>query len=311
MNYGTLINRAWQLVLKHRFLWLLGLFGGSGTSLPALDPSRALKFFNDDNVGNYASWFNLPAETAHAASTTNLADVGIAGGLIAFMLAILLGLVYLSITFRGGLIAAARDLDRGQPTSFGQAWANGRQVFWRLLGLGTVLLIGILLATVILALPIVALATANQFVLAMLLGALFGLTWFVGLISSSLIAEYAVRGLVLRDAGVLESLRHGYTVVRTHPAQAVLLWLISIALSLGLGLALTVGLGLLLIPLGAIGWGFYTLGADLLTTIYATIAFLGLSVVALTAGGFVSAFVSTFWTLGYLELTSTVPAKQA
>ncbi|MBI4032663.1 hypothetical protein HY374_03090 [Candidatus Berkelbacteria bacterium] len=307
MNYGALINRAWQLAVKHRFLWVLGIFGGGASSMPAVDPSPLIDLMeNEGNTGTLASWLSLPWETVHAQTgQVSAADAAFGSGLIVFMLFLVLGLIYLSITFRGGLIAAARELDRGSGISFGEAWRAGRHAFWRLLGLGVLMLALVLLVTVVFAAPVLALTLLDTPAPAIILGALLGLLWFAFVILVSVGAEYAVRGLVLHELGVVASIRHGFDVLRRNPAPAFLLWLISLALGIGLGLAYTVALGLLLVPLGAIGWGFYALGVTALTVLYAVVAGIVLIAALFAAGGFVNAFISMFWTLGYLELAPT------
>lgn len=132
MDYGKLLNRAWEILWRHKFLVILGLIvalsGGFNTSAS----SGTNAGFRADSSGAVGTV--LPPEL----STSIGLPFWTALLLFALVLAIAFVLWVISTTARGGLIAGAAASDSGQDTSFSRAWRAGWQRIWTLLGIGII-----------------------------------------------------------------------------------------------------------------------------------------------------------------------------
>lgn len=296
MNYSRLIQRAWQLTISYRFLWVLGMFGGLA-SLPASGSSQTLRWLNGSERA-------LAQHVVTTQDIPSLPELTLGTSLTLLLFVALAVLIYLSISFRGGLVAATGNLSQGRPETFMKAWATGRAAIPKLLVLG-LLYVGILFGvSAIAGLPTLALLSMNAPWLGILAAFTLGALWLASLVILSIATEYAVRGLIFRNLSPTASLLHGFFLLKSRPGPTSVFWLISMALGLGLSLASTLVLGALGLMLAAIGLVLAALNAPLLISLYALLAAALLAVTYLGTIGFTNAFVSSFWTLGYLELSS-------
>lgn len=229
MDYLGTIKRGWQLTWNHKFLWALGFLAAlaSGTGL-----SNSNYRMSGNDPAILADW--LTPERV-AAITAGLA----AFSCIAFIVGIILWLVALGA--RGGLIGAVAQLERGGATpTFGSAFRMGWRRVGRLVGMTLVLYIVPIILFIVILIGFFAVAGGAAYLTrgtedpgAMLAG-MGGLALaFICLlcllipvaVALSLVYAFAFRGIILRDLGVMDSLRHGWRVVREHLGEILLLGL--------------------------------------------------------------------------------------
>ncbi len=139
---------------------------------------------------------------------------------------------------------------------------------------------------------------------AVIVGILAILLLIVVFIPLTIIAQYALREIVVRRERVVGSVGSGYGLFRRNIGRSLLLWLIHLGLSIGLGIAfllllLIVGL-VLFIPTIALAVAGYSTAA----IITGVIAGLILLPVVLVAAGALGTFSHAYWTLAYLRLTA-------
>lgn len=246
MDYGKIIGDSWRIVWNNKFLWVLG-FLAALTSV--------------SSGGNSGRNFSQQLEQGDISP-----DVATAvGGVILLLLCvgILVGIVLalVSLAAQGGLIRAVADLDDGHKVTLGEAFGAGTQAIWRLFGIGLLLWLPFFL--VIAAAAIAAAVAAGGFAaaaemtsnpeggfaalgfLAICFVALCCILIPVGIVFS-VIYDFALRGTMLRQLGVVDSIRHGWQVVRTHVGEIIILMLILFVL----GLLYGVLVGIILLPLG-------------------------------------------------------------
>jgi len=257
MNYGDTLKRGWQLAWNNKWLWLLGflaaLGGGSG--------------FGSSSNYRTDSGSVPPGTTPNIEPGLITAIIGGAALLfcVFFIIGILLWLV--SLASKGGLITSVAELDRGQPSSFGRAFRQGWKKLLPLVGMtllvfAVVIVLGIILAigfagTLAAALGAGASMDSNA------LAGLLGTAGFVFLcllcllipltLVLNLIYAFAYRGIMLRDMPVMDSIRHGWRVVREHVGEILLLGLIFFVVNLIIGVVATGIIGLLGISSGLFG----------------------------------------------------------
>lgn len=304
MDYIGWIQRGWQISWNNKYLWILGflaaLTGGSSAS-----SFRA----SGDDLGSAAGVSPEMVGTI-AAGITLAACVGLIIGILIWLV---------SLAAKGGLIGAVARLERGAPVDgFGQAFRIGWHKVWRLAAL-SIVLFGIIILIVI-GLILVFVLSGGA------LAALFGSggdegTLFAGLgilglclllllclmiplfIFLSLIYPFAMRGVMLRDMGVGDAIRHGYQVLRDNLGIILLLSFGFLILNIVAGIATLV----ILLPLGlAVAIPTNLLADTSATFLQGLIVVLGglaATVIAALISALVVSWQSSTFTLAYMEFT--------
>jgi hypothetical protein len=309
MSYGDFIKDAFWITLRNRYLWFFGFFagaGGGGTNFGF--PSGSGDF--DPENGRQAS-----AGAVLAAQQAAFDNVALLVALVALALVILLVFVILSVISQGALTESVAAIDRGERRRFSTAFRAGVSNFWPvlgqvllfiLIGIGFLLIIGIPVA----ALVVGTFAVTGSAGLRILFVAVVALIT-VGLlivvfIPLVIVAQFALRELVVGGERVFDSIRGGYRLFRRNLGRSLLLWLIQVVLMLAAGVALAIAailVGLVLfIPTMVLAIAEYATAA-ILTGVVAGLILLP---ILLVASGIFGTFNHCYWTLAYLRLSTAV-----
>ena len=308
MDYLDTIKRGFALTWNNKFMWVLGFLAalGSGSAFSNSNYSS-----NSGDMAGMADWMTPERMAALSAGL-------IAFSCVAVILGIILWLVALSA--RGGLIAGAAQLDRGlgKPT-FRSAFGLGWRKVWRLAGMTIALYALPVIAFLVLVVGFIVLAGGAAFMasgmenpsgalgagiggLALVFLCLMCLLVPIG-IALSLIYPFAFRGIILRDLGAMDSIRHGWRTLKEHLGEIILL---ALAFFL-IGIIIIIIAAAILLPIGlAVGVPIAMLSGSNATAMQGILAVLGI-VVGLVVFALISA-ISTAWqsstfTLAYLEWT--------
>jgi hypothetical protein len=315
MDYGALIQQAWRLTWRYRFLWVLGLFvpgatgscsGGSGGNVNPGDfdqtPGRGGGLPPDlDRAGaQFGRWIEQ-----------NLWVIVAAVGLI---LLIALALLIVSFIAQGGMARATAAVAQGEPMTAGEAWRSGLALFWRFVGLWLIQIgigIAFLIGIGVVALIFVALGAATDGggragVIA--LGVLLGLALLVALIplliAYSVVLVYAQRAMAIEGVGPFDGLGRGARLLRANLGASALTWLLMVGIGIAIAIGVTIALIILVLPLIGVGFGIYAasgFSTGLFT--FAAVALLLVIAVAWLISGVANAYSWSYWTLAYLRLT--------
>lgn len=307
MNYGDLIRDAFRITLRNRYLWFFGFFaGGTGSNFVGNVPSTGGNF-NPDNFKQ--SSVGLSSLTAQAGAISSAALIA---GIVVVVLLIVLFFIIMAIISQGALAESVAAIDRGESRRFGSAFRSGLGNFWRVLGyyivfflvaLGLLVVIGIPVAILIGGTFAATQSTGARVSVAVIVGILAVLLLIVVFIPLSIIAQYALREIVVRRERVFGSVGSGYGIFRRNLGRSLLLWLIMVGLSIGIGIAfilviLIVGLVLFIPTIGLAIAGYST--AAIIAGVIAGLILLPLLLVAV---GAIGTFLHAYWTLAYLRLT--------
>ena len=253
MNYGDTLKRGWQLTWNNKWLWLLGflaaLGGGSGAA----------------SNSNYQMDPSTTPGTISPELAAGLTGVVLLLCCVGVVIGILLWLV--SLASKGGLITAVAELDRGQASSFGRAFRQGWSKLLPLVGMTILLFAVVIILAIILGVgfagTIAAAVAAGTSGSSDALTGILGTAGFVFLcllcliipltLVLNLIYAFAYRGIMLGDMPVMDSIRHGWRVVREHVGEILLLGLIFFVVNLIIGIVATGIIGLLGISSGLFG----------------------------------------------------------
>ncbi len=293
MDYLGIIKRAYEISIKHKFLWIFGILAGGYGGFRGLN----------SNFGNYTTnssdWTNKLPYSSFASFWQ------IWGGLIITCLLICAGLAIilfiLNIISQGGLIGSVDKIAGGKKSNFGDGFKIGSHHFWRILGVLVLYTLMVLASLVVLLGPSIFLFVFGQWVLALIWGILLLFVSIAFWILVGLILPYSLRMVVLKDDGIWESIRGSLHFFRDFWKEVVVMYLLLFAISLGFGIAYMLAILIVGGILLAIGFGMF-LASPLVSIIYGvTIGLIFLAALVIVAGIF-NTFYSTVLTLTYLAL---------
>ena len=228
MDYGNLFRRSWDIVWQNKYLFILGFLaalggGGRGNNFN-------YSFPNSSSSGSP----NIPADAFAEFRDFWAQYGGMVLGLLCFLF--ILGIVFwlVRLAAQGGLIESVNRIEAGEKMSFGKAFSAGVARIWSLVGLNLLLnlpfiLVGLIFAGI--SISILA-AGSNSGMFAGNASPFLGLMACVGLLACvliplgiviAIIQPFAQRGLMLKQLGVVESIRHGWQVVRENIGDVILL----------------------------------------------------------------------------------------
>lgn len=307
MDYMATIRRGWELTWNNKFLWALGFLAALGSGSVFSNSNYSF------NAGDTADMMNWLTPERMAALTGAI----IAFSCVAVILGIILWLVALSA--RGGLIGgvAQMELGTGKPT-FREAFRMGWRRVWRLVGMTILLYIIPFILSIVLTVGFITVAGGMAFAAAgaedptAMLSGLGGLAlvFFCLLcllmplmLALSLIYPFAFRGIILRDMGARESLRHGWNVLKTNLGEIIILGLAFFLIALVVGLITLAAL----VPVGLlVGVPFIALmesNATALQGILAAVGILVAIVISALISAIFTAWQSSTFTLAYMQWT--------
>ncbi|MGB3633678.1 MAG: hypothetical protein WA982_06530 [Rubrobacteraceae bacterium] len=306
MSYGELIKDAFRITLRNRYLWFFGFFAGGtfGANIPSGGGGGSFNTDDFDLEQSGASSFGAQIPAGETALIVGLVLLG---------LLLFLAFIILSLISQGGLASSVYALDRGESRRFSSTWRGGTSSFWRVLGYYIVyFLIGLALFVVI-VIPF-ALLIGGVFLLTestgarvsvSILGGLAGvLLMVVVFVALSIVAQFALREIVVRGERVIGSFGGGFRLFRANLGKSLLVWLIQIGLTIAAGIALVlalliIGLVLFLPTIILATQEFAT--AAIVTGVVAGVILLPIIIVASAALG---TFFHAYWTLAYLRISS-------
>ncbi len=301
MDYMGTLQRAWRLTWENKWLWLLGFLAALGGGL--------------GSTSNY----RMDGNTTPGSISPQM-GAALAGGVLVllcvfFIVGILLWLV--SLAAKGGLITSVVELDRGQTSSFGQAFRQGWRKVLSLVGM-TLVLYGVVIILVIVLVvgfagTLLAALAAGESMDSNALSGLLGTAGIVFLcllcltiplaIVLSLIYPFAYRGMMLRDLGVMDSIRHGWRVLRENLGQVLLLALLFFIIGLVIGLISGAIIALLGFSTGLISVMMNGGQPSTAQIISAGVGFLVTAIIFAIISAIITAWRSATFTLAYEQWT--------
>jgi hypothetical protein len=315
MDYVDTIKRGWRHTWNNKWLWVLGFLAALG--------SGGGSTYNTSN-------FQFGSEDFGPGTITPELGMALAGGALVlvcvfFIIGILLWLV--SLAARGGLITSVVELERGETSSFGKAFRQGWRKVLPLAGM-TILLFAVIIILVI----VIAVVFAGTIVgaiaagssgsdsgqgMAAILGSLgIGLLCLLCLLIPlslilSLIYPFAYRGMMLRDMGVMDAIRHGWRVLRDNVAHILVLGFIFFIVNLVIGAIGGAILGLLGLSTGLLPTLFSGAQPTTSQMVAGGLGLLAIIIVFSLISAVVTAWRSSTFTLAYQQWTGKEPLKDS
>lgn len=313
MDYGNLITRAWNITWNNKFLWVLGFLAALTSA-----GSNSNSFQQSYNQSDFAN--NPELFMAIGAAVLVLTCVFMIIGLILWLL---------SIAARGGLIDGVNRIDDGEAVTLKQAFSAGFKSVWRLIAVYILAYLPLIIISIVVGI-IAVMAIGGAAAMGSMMqnppdeagAALVGSLGLLGMclclvvcalipltIVLSFIAEFAVRGVMIQNMGVVDSLSHGWRIFKENLGPVIILSL----LLLVIGIMVSFVLGIIMIPLSLMLFAptFISLFNDGMLNgiqiVYAVGSSLLLAVVGAALMAVVQTWSSAVWTLAYKEFAGKKP----
>ena len=307
-NFGEVLTRAWQIIWKHKVLWIFGILASC---------SRGSSSFNSggNNTGGGDGGFgtgpDIPPQLERfiewVGNNVNTFVV------IVITLACIIAIIsiFLGTIGRIGLIRGTAQAEGGAESMiFGQLFSESMPYFWRVFGLS--LLAGLPFFVVFMALVAIFVvfilgmsqgsdASAVGFVgmLPILIGCfclLIPIGWVIGMI-----VHQSERAIVLEDSPVLPSLSRGWDIFRNNLGPIVVMAIILAVITLVLGFVIAIPVLIVVVP-AIIAFGAGN-GQSWNPLLFALICVCLYAPVSWLLNGIAIAYAESAWTLTYMRLT--------
>ena len=299
-NFGEVLTRAWEIVWKHRVLWIFGILASCGHGGGGNGGGRG---------SNGGAGTNVPPQVTQ---WTQWIENNLVTFFVLFCLLILIiWLILIAISSVGkiGLIRGTAQADGGaQSLVFGQLFSEGMPYFGRVFSLALLLLLPVLVLLVS-----VAAFVATGFAASQNRDAALGLAGIAPLticcaclfipvmIVLSVIFAQAERAVVLDDMGVMPALSQGWEIFRKNLGPVILMAIILGVLGVVVGIIIALPVFIIVFPAAA---GFALGNGQTSTPIYlGVICFCLYLPVLLLLNGILVAYTESAWTLTYMRLT--------
>lgn len=225
MDFFQKISDSLKFTFKYKSLWVLGfvlsLFG-VGTRLNfSLNTTGTDKGTLNDFLATYNTSFSQVRDALN--NSTGLLLIAVLA-----VISVLIGILvwYISATARASLVKAVMHHKQKEEVSLTREWAEGTHFAMRLIGLDilvalttlVILLPAILLLIISAALPVLLCITIPLFVVYLIVIA----------IGVALTQTGAERYLVIKDAGIIASLKTGAHLAQKHLADYIIGFLVSL-----------------------------------------------------------------------------------
>lgn len=309
-SFGDVLTRAWQIVWRHRILWIFGILAGCG---------RGGSRFNSGSSGSGDGDFgDLPPQVMRFFQfiQENLTTFIVAACIVLVLLWALM--IFLGTIGRIGLIRGTFQAEAGaERLIFGQLFSESTPYFWRMFGLSLLVALPVLIVIAALVAGLVVFAVSASSgsdpsiglfgMIPLMIGCfclLVPVLWVVGMI-----VRQAENAIVLEDLRVLPSLSRGWEVFRANLGPVILMSIILAVIAGVIGFVLAIPLFLIVLP----SMIAFAAGEGQSSTPLVLMG-VGLCIylpILLVLNGIMTAYVESAWTLTYMRLTAKPPLDSA
>jgi len=304
-NFGEVLTRAWQIIWKHKVLWIFGIFAGCSRG--------SSSFRGNSGGGGGGSGGQLPPELMRIFQVIqqNLVTF-IAVGCILVLLIWAITL-FLSTIGKVGLIRGTYQAEGGaDKLIFGQLFSESTPFFWRVFGLSLIVAIPVLVVFAVLIGGLVAFAiSASNGNDAARVGVFGFLPLLIGCVCLlvpvmfvvGMIIRQAENAIVLENMPVLPAISRGWEIFRANLGPIILMAIILAVVGVVAGLIIAIPILVVVVP-AAITFAVNR-AENWTPMIFAGVCLCLYIPVAWFLNGILTAYTESAWTLTYMRLTAS------
>lgn len=294
-NFGEVLTRAWQIIWKHKVLWIFGILAGCGRGGGGGSGGGQIRGSGDQPFPQLEQFFQQISQWIEN-------NPWIVAVFILLVIVLVIVSIFLGTIGRISLIRGTYQADGGtERLNFGELFSESMPYFWRVFGLSLLIFLIALFVFIPLALggALFSVVTAGigAICLLPLICLLIPLLW-----AFSVVIEQANVAIVLENLSIGDGFRKGWEVVRANVGPILVLTLIIFIGSGVLGFFIAIPLIAAVAPL-IFGAANNTTGPIWITVICCALYF----PILLVLSGILNAYVQSVWTLTYMRLTAKPP----
>ena len=305
-NFGEVLTRAWQIIWKHKVLWIFGILascgrGGGGNGGGNSGGNNGFSGSGPDLPPQVMGWFQWIENNL----TAFIAII------IAIVCVIWIVTTFLSTIGKIGLIRGTAQAEGGaESLIFGQLFSESMPYFWRIFGLSLILAIPLLIVFVVLVAGLVVFAVSasggndsSAIGLAAIIPVLIGCVCLLipVMFVLGMIFNQAQRAIVLEELGVMPALSRGWKVFRANLGPIILMAIILGVIGFVGGLVIAIPIFIVVFPAM---FAFIAGNAQNTTPLILMGVCICLYIpIALVLQGIMIAYTESVWTLTYMQLT--------
>ena len=304
-NFGEVLTRAWQIIWKHKVLWIFGIFAGCSRG--------SSSFRGNSGGGGGGSGGQLPPELMRIFQVIqqNLVTFIVVGCILVLLIwAITL---FLSTIGKVGLIRGTYQAEGGaDKLIFGQLFSESTPFFWRVFGLSLIVAIPTMVVFAVLIGGLVAFAiSASNGNDAARVGVFGFLPLLIGCVCLlvpvmfvvGMIIRQAENAIVLENMPVLPAISRGWEIFRANLGPIILMAIILAVVGVVAGLIIAIPILVVVVP-AAITFAVNR-AENWTPMIFAGVCLCLYIPVAWFLNGILTAYTESAWTLTYMRLTAS------
>jgi hypothetical protein len=304
-NFGDVLSRAWQIIWKHKVLWIFGIFAGCSRGSGS--------FRGNSGGGGGGSGGQLPPEFMRIFQfiQQNLVTFIVVGCILILLIWAIT--IFLGTIGKVGLIRGTYQAEGGvDKLIFGQLFSESTPFFWRVFGLSLIVAVPILVvfAALIAGFAAFAISASNGSdaarvgvfgLLPLLIGCvclLVPVMFVVGMI-----IRQAENAIVLENMPVLPAISRGWEIFRANLGPIILMAIILAVVGVVAGLIIAIPILAIVVP-AAITFAVNR-AENWTPMIFAGVCLCLYIPVAWLLNGILTAYTESAWTLTYMRLTAS------
>jgi|GEM_PF-1705056 len=306
-----LLEEAWQIIKKYKFLWIFGIFT---SYLLLTDPLRFFSILNTKDLSeSFLSIKSILALSIGKLNLYNLANISseilinqprlysVIYPLIAVLIFIILALILISIISEISLILAVNRIRKNEDINFKLALRSSFKYFWRIFLFDLFIMFCFLIATI----PVLFFILNNKIGELLIYLIITFPLYFAFFFYIAIFYMLGIRMIIIDDMSLVNGILTTDKIIRSNLKQGFKFFIIYLMLDIGLSFLLGLVLAVLLIP--AIGFTLITSLENQQPILFAVIKLFAPLIMlislllAIIAKGAGSAFISSWITLVYLD----------
>ena len=297
LNIGKILTRSWQIIWKHKILWVFGILAGFASGRSGGNNGNGNRSGSNGDTTPFSGnqFGQMEGQFREFIQQYLLIIIAVC------LVILILSLVFYALGMMGriGMIKGVAKVEGGADTlGFGEIWSESMPYFWRFFGLN--FLIGLAFAVIIIPLVLVGVLTAGIGFACILpiICLLIPIGWAV-----SLVLEQAQIAIVQENLSMIDGFKRGWEIVKSDIGGIIVLALILGVASFFIGLIIALPLILAFLPL-IFSAGSLRTASSIPATVWVTLACCVIYFpVLLTLSGILTAYTKTAWVLSYFDLT--------
>lgn len=298
MEYSKILKGALDATKRYKAMWLLGMFVASSasgcnsrfpTSFGSGDFDSLTSEADVFNGFSFEQWFSEY------------------WWILALLTMLIFFLVIISVVFHniavGGMFFGAKQAVANQPVKFNDLFRAGMQYFPKMFGLHVLVKGGLVVAIILMAIPLIALAFTIIGLIVVIPVAIVLLLALIPVgIALQIILMYARQYIVLQQQTIINSLKLGWQLFKTHLADSIVIFLLAMVIGWGVAIATCLVVLVIGLPFAILGFILYNVISWAGVVGVACLALLVLLVVLYTIKGISQAFMFHLWHRTFAEL---------